>query len=729
MICDKCGSQIPNGSIFCTSCGKKLKPVEKAEKLSQDEAKNELARANEAAADVVASANAEAAKVAEEYSQAIKNVSTDFHETVAKAGNSVAEITGVEAQTDTVALPVPSEEVIPEEKENTLPAPLENVPAVTEGETGDAVPENTEDNTQLPVENKNAPAERPVPSQAVANEKRQSPEIKAGKSIPAGMIILGTLGLIVVIVACIFIFSGSARNGIKKLFLSDENYFRSVEKNAVLDIVDDLSVAYDDDFLGALDFMKSEYALNIDVDVKDEAEDFLEALYKKNRDVDLSWIKTANAEMNLKMKDKMFQAKGEISVNKKDLGSFDYIGNLNENKYYFGIPILSKEYASVDKSMEIDLDAISSNIGTFNLKTLVDSTAFQDALPSKKELNRIVEKYLDIALEKITRIKFYEDQVLEAGKVKNRYLMISAALDEDLQPEIYDAILKELSKDDEVLAIINRIEKTGVFGDSITADKFLDWIEETQDNLYNRPYTFMTLNIWVDDTGKVVGQQIVDDNGTGYTYKYVINEGNFGFEAFYAKKNKVRDNVVASGTISGSSVTGNFAYYTNSGKEALSLDFSDVDVIDLLRGNPNGTLLLDIYDMTGDKQFKGLKLTVEFDITLKKSTANFKLSDAGKTIIEADATLKKSSAGTVKEPGKIIEVDKNNNLAAWYNNFDWSTVLKNADKANMPSRYYRQLEKWSESGFDSFYSGMSGLLPSFIFGERAYSSIYDDFDD
>jgi len=315
-------------------------------------------------------------------------------------------------------------------------------------------------------------------------------------------------------------------------------------------------------------------------------------------------------------------------------------------------------------------------------------------------------KYVEIALEKMDRVKFYEDQVLEAGGVKDRYLMISVDLDEAKQPEIIDAILKELSKDDDVLAIVNKIEKTGVFGDKLSADSFLDWIEKQQDEVYKKEYPFRTLNVWVNSSGDVVGQQLVEDNGTGYTYKYVINQGNFGFEAFSTKKNKVLSNVRASGTVSGNSVTGNLKYFTDSGVERISVDFKDINVIDLLRGNPTGTVLIDIYELTGDKSFKGLKCTVEFDLSLSKSTAKCLFSDAGKTIIEADIVMKKSSAGTVKMPSKIIEADKNNGLYSWVKNFDWDDILKNADKMNMPSRYSRMLEKWSEMDADSLFSSV-----------------------
>lgn len=712
MFCVKCGSKIPDGSVFCTSCGAKL--TENKGVFTQNDAQAELNKANEAAASVVEAANADAEKTAREFAKMTQRYDEKVKESGEAEKATEAVISDIsetaeeaqEAVTDAVNLPVPSEESVPVEEaaENTeVVSDTENALAVTEG-TEEKVPAVSDENTTPVSVADNQNNER----QQTAREQRNSNEIKMGKKVPVGLLIVASVGLIVLVVALVFLISGSARDSLKRVFMSDEKYFKSVEKNAICELAEDLSIAYEDDFVELFDFMKSKYTLDVDIDVKDEAEDFLEAIYKKNRDVDLSWIKSASAEGYFQMKDKNFQLTGEAVVNKKDLFDFDMIGNLNESKMYLGIPILNKEYAKYDFSDKFDLETMDfGSIGGVNFQTLISSTAFRDALPSKKELNRIISKYVDIALEKIDRIKFYEDQALEAASVKDRYLMISAELDEEKQPEIIDAILKELSKDDDVLAIINKIEKTGVFGDKVSADAFLDWIEKQQEEVYKKEYPFRTLNIWVNNSGSVVGQQIIEDNGTGYTYKYVINGGNFGFEAYSTKKNKVLTNVRASGTVSGNSVTGNLKYYTNSGVEKFSIDFSDIDVIDLLRGNPTGTILIDIYDLTGDKQFKGLKCTVTFDLSLSKSTAKALFSDAGKTIIEADITLKKSSAGTVKEPSKILEVDKNNGLSAWVKNFDWSTVLKNADKMNMPSRYTRQLEKWSEMDAESLFDSVS----------------------
>ena len=121
----------------------------------------------------------------------------------------------------------------------------------------------------------------------------------------------------------IFLLSASARNAVKKAFMSDESYFKSVETNFVEDLVDDLALAYEDDLVSFFDFYKSEYEFNAAVSVKDEAEDFLEDIYKQNRDLDLSWIKSANVSGNFAIKDKNLEVKAESAVNKKDFLDFD----------------------------------------------------------------------------------------------------------------------------------------------------------------------------------------------------------------------------------------------------------------------------------------------------------------------------------------------------------------------------------------------------------------------
>ena len=731
MYCEKCGSKIPDGSLFCTSCGAKLSRTGGTKAATPSDARAELAKANAAAMNVVDSANEEAARLAKEFSESVTaSENTVVQDITANPETAEApEIIEDAAGTLPVLVRENESDTKDGDREESVPVIGEEA-GLQESEASENLPITTDNNTEMPIQVVDPDKKNElVPDKGTEREyqRKSSGEIKEGKSIPAGLIIVSSLGLVVLVVALVFILSGSARDGIKRAFMSDENYFKSVEKGAIMDILDEVSEAYEDNFVGLFDFMKSKYALTVDVDVKDEAEDFLESIYKKNRDLDLSWIKQANAEASFQMNSKMLEINGEASVNKKDLADFDFIANMTDHKFFAAIPILSKEYAEIDYSDKV-LDPDTAPKSSANMLTkLIDNEDFQKALPTSKEIDRIASRYLDIILDKMERIKFYEDQKLEAGDVKGKYLMITAELSEDLQPEIYDAILKELSKDDEVLAIINRVEKTGVFGDQVSADAFLDWIEKEQDAVYKRNYPYRTLSIWVDDSGKVVGQQLLTDDGTGYTYKYVINGDNFGFEMYETVKNSAREHVKASGTVSGLSVSGNVKYYQR-GREMFSLDFLDIDVLDLMRGNPTGALVLDLYDMTHDTQFRGMKLNAEFSLSLKKSNIKLVFSENGKNIIEADVVMKKSSSSKIKEPSKVLDIGKNNSIVTWVKNFDWDTVLKNADKANMPSRYYRQLEKWSESDLNSEINEISNYVDRVSNQMLSGNDLYYSFD-
>ena len=449
-----------------------------------------------------------------------------------------------------------------------------------------------------------------------------------------------------------------------------------------------LSSAYDDDVMAMFDFYKSNYSINAVVDVKDEAEEFFSNLYSKDTDLDFLWIKSAKAQMDISMKETFLRAEGEMSVNKEDIIDADLIADLEQGKGYFNIPMLSKNYFAYNYNDLIDCAKLNNVIKT--------SAEFKEALPTKKEIKKIISKYVDIALEKITKVNVIEEANLEAGGVKNTYYKITAVLDEKTQQNIYSAVLKELAKDEQMLDIVDRLHASGRFGEKLTRNSYLDYVQAEENKVFKTHYDQLTLSLWVDSSGNVVSQELMDDNRSGWLFKYVINGGNFGFEISELSHGESRLGLIASGTVSGTSVSGKFSIFDH-GNEEIFLEFADINILKLLKGNPQGKLIFNLYDITGDSIFKDIRLTTDFNISAKKSEIDFILSDSGKTIVDADLTIKKSSASGIKAPSKITEVKNNYDVVEWINNFNWKTVLKNAKSAEMTTRYYRELEKLSES--------------------------------
>ena len=134
------------------------------------------------------------------------------------------------------------------------------------------------------------------------------------------------------------------------------------------------------------------------------------------------------------------------------------------------------------------------------------------------------------------------------------------------------------------------------------------------------------------------------------------------------------------------------------GSVRTSIDFLDVDVRKLLSGNPSGKLEYDLAKLTGSSSFRGITLTVDFDLVLKSSKVNIELKEDKNKLLTADLSLKKSSASTIKAPSKTVDIENNNDIKDFLEDLDWDKMIENCEAADMPDMYTRALDKLSRNG-------------------------------
>lgn len=633
MKCKKCGSDVPKGVAYCTNCGTKAGEDGKSYAMvTQEDAHKELREASQNAVSVIEAANDEARKAADSF--------------------------------------------------------------ITESDSKkEKIQKKSEDST-YDIDTDTEDAEESVPALTVNNESGK--ESKKGIKIKPIHLIFGSVVFVVLIIASIFLFSASARNGLKRAFMSDIAYFRNVERNTIDYLADNLRIAYEDDILELLDLEKSEYSLNIDLTKRTEANRLLDRLNSINKMIDFEWLEKASLSADVSMRENKIGLSGKLLLNKENILDIDASADLNENKAFVNIPILTSKY------LELPLKD-DNNILT-NLKSL---NTIKEALPSGKVLRKLILKYADIILSKIDEVEVMKEDSIEAVYVQNTYYMMKAKLSEEKQREILGALLDELEKDNEILAVINHLERTGLFGEKFTVDYFFKKIKEMKENLNDRKFKTLRLKIWVDNSGDVIAQELLDDDRNGYAYRYVTNDGNFGLEIGKTDSNsKIENGIKISGTLGGSKLSGMMSIIKKY-SETNTLTFEDVHVKKLLKGNPSGRVIWVWRDIFNDSEFKEMKLSVDFDLTVRKSWAEIVLTESGKTLAEAEVTLKKSSASKIKLPS---ESDREDNILDIMDTVNFDKILKNAKNAKMStSIYYDYLEDIRDKGFSNILGLLNGI--------------------
>ena len=279
--------------------------------------------------------------------------------------------------------------------------------------------------------------------------------------------------------------------------------------------------------------------------------------------------------------------------------------------------------------------------------------------------------------------------------------------------DIYDAVLNEILDDTELEKILMRMEDAGVFKTEGYVDAFYEEINNALDNLDNRHFDEISLEVYVDGAGDIVAQHIFDaDAKLIEGYQYVIGDDNsFGFEIGEYRNDELRKGYSIDGTISGNKVTGT-VNYVRSGSVRTSIDFIDVDVRKLLSGNPSGKLEYDLSKLIGSSSFRGFTVTVDFDLVVKNSKVNVVLKEDDKKLITADLSLKKSSASTIKAPSKTVDIENNNDIKDFLEDLDWDKMIENCEAADMPDMYTRALDKLSRNGLS--LDNLMSMLPRSI---------------
>lgn len=553
-----------------------------------------------------------------------------------------------------------------------------------------------------------AVAAQNAPAAPVKPPKQPKPKKeKTGKKVSAGLIIAIAILAVVLAVGAVFLFSKSARNAVKKAFSSDEDYFRSVEQNAVEDLVDMLCTAYDSDLMELLDFYESEFALNGDIDVKKDAEDLMEKILKAtNKSLDLTWVNSGKLEADFAMKDGAVQLKGGITANKKTLFDFDLIADLNDAMAYIGLPLLNPEYAAIDLLDKIDPDQLLDRIDDFK--------ALKDAVPTTKEIKKLVSKYTEIALKSIKKVSNVKKDVkLSVGNAKGEFTRYRVIIDEDVMMDLVEAVCDEVLKDNELEDILVRIEDTGLYKDGEFVDKFYERVNDILDNIDKMKFNELSLEVYVDGAGDIVAQHVFDaDSKLVAAYQYVIaDDKSFGFEIGTYRNDELRKGFAVTGEYNGGKVTGTFENY-RSGSPRSSIEFQDVNVRKLLSGNPSGKLEYSLATFTGMSSLRDYDLIVDFDLSVKSSKANIEIKENDKTLVTADLTLKKSSASKIKAPSKTVDISSSTDIKDFLEDLDFDKMLDNCEAAEMPDAYTRVIEKLTRNGIS--LDSLTSMLPSSI---------------
>ncbi len=316
----------------------------------------------------------------------------------------------------------------------------------------------------------------------------------------------------------------------------------------------------------------------------------------------------------------------------------------------------SSDSAAVDKKTDEDSkkkdDSIKENINSFFVNEytkIFESDAVQDALPSKKQLKKLAEKYATIICNEITNEHvnaYYKDVTINS--ITQKLYVIEFTLDQSTYNTICKNLIEELKNDKVIKEVIDGlsqalfdqgyIKKTDVLYSKFT-DILNNRLEEVNKSIKAKDNDVMfTLVDYVNNQHEIVGRDIIKDNKVTFSYLTVTNKDKFENKVTSLKDSKTTS-LIGSGTQKGNIINTEWTL-SKDNKTLMYITLNDFNKKQAFNGSPNGeikitptgTIIKSIVNFPG-VELLSPQINIDFSLSKDGALLDAKVSVFSKDIV------------------------------------------------------------------------------------------------
>lgn len=535
----------------------------------------------------------------------------------------------------------------------------------------------------------------------------------AGKSLPIAKIVAVVAVLVVGVFAAVkFTPLGST---FTRSFGAPEDYYQSVEKSAVKKLSGTVSSTYDNFVRSSVVTEDQSLSGSIDVQLGDEARTLLvdllgSTLDEINEGDDLKWLKTASIDYEVNRKDDLGSFGGKVLLNGTGIASLNGILEFESGKIWISIPELSERY--FEMSMEdMELDDMRIDLGSvFDAITSMDMTGANpalQALPEADVMEKLIEKYLNAALDCIENVEKTKDSLTVEGVTADYTAMITT-----IDGEAMEAIVKKVGpmlKEDKdikeiIIGVMDAMEEDG----EQYYNDFLDAIDEMladADDISEDMTDDIIMTVYTDNSDEVHGRTLEFGD---YEIKLLMPEkgGKFGLEVSYSEAGEEMFRILGSGTRKGSKLTGQMDLDIE-GEFMGVIGLEEFDDERLEKGELSGAItfqpsaeLLDMLSSDIPDALVSILEDIELRLDMETARDKFELaltaSTNGKLLISA------SVDGQTGPNKNISRVSNSVAMEEWAEDITLDKLEKIVDsieRAGVPEAYTELLDMYLDSAF------------------------------
>lgn len=549
------------------------------------------------------------------------------------------------------------------------------------------------------------------------------PQPKKPKKIAWILIIIAAIvAALAVLVALNFSF---VKGLFVKTFGSEEDYFKFVEKKALAEYVDcgtDLYGKISENI--DMDSFASEVTANIQLGDKTLS------LIKENAgvDVDLDWLKNFSFVVNTAIENKNLDYGVKFNIGDGTIFDIKCLLNMDEQDIYMGIVNLSDKYIKVEGR---------SNIAANTASYVALSPELMNALPSEKETNQLLNKYLGVAIDSLGNVTKTSEKI-EAGDHSQKVTVLKYELNQEDVIKMSKQVLKELKNDKKVKEYIADFEAYMLeeYEDLLSDDykkgdmyrDFKDAIQEIIDDLGDTDGSdaeIFTLIDYVNAKHEIIGREIEIDDQSIVNYITIHKGGKFAFEA---ECESLGLKIYGDGTDKNDKITGDYEVIVN-GKDLFTAELENFDTASLKKLNLNGSikivpssnLLSSLFDMSSTENTVLSMLEPAIKLTFETNDNSSII--AIDVMSKDDSLLKLTINGNTKKDATVTLPDENatmssDNVMDWVDSFDLNKIVTALETAKVPSEIV-DVAKQYVAYIDQY--GLSSLISSYY----GYGSSYD----
>lgn len=637
-------------------------------------------------------------------------------------------------------VPAPVQPPVQEPVQPVAPTPVQQVQPVV----------------QAPVQPVEPPVAQPAPAQPVAFADPFAPAApaapkKKGKGLVTALIAL--VAAAAVFVTCIagplwlgWFPNTKLTKQITKWFGSEDAYMSAVEAETVDTLSDTISKGYGNAINGYKEILSGDKYTNttISLEVGDVVREMLISAIPETDSVDVAHLMSLLDGTSISIgggkTGDAFQMAIGLGLGGKHILDVAMILDMVNQEAFAAVPTLSDLYLDVSQIFD------EANIDSDSLAAVDQLTSVIDALPSEEVVNKLLAKYIQLALDQFDDVSKDSDTI-KVGGIEEKVTVLETKITEKAVMKAGEAILDAVKDDKDVKDIIIKLgnaigelngeedygeELYEEFSDSLdsmsgesasayargTGTALGGAYDADEDDYNDEPPTmsveeesYVVLTDYVNGSHEIIGRKLsthFDGEKQDMVYYATTKKGNnFAFTL------EVQGTEVVSGkgTDNKGVINGSFDIIVED-QDVATVKVSDFNSNGIKEGNLKGsftvTLSEDIMeqlidevdlpaDVTSALSLLDCSLQIDVETSVTGGYIRIALCNGSKNLlgikVETAFTDEKVS---VPEADKVVDMDE---IDQWLESVDISELVNNLKKAGFPSELLDMLEAAFENGF------------------------------